>query len=83
MLVDNSFGNYRDCLGDVTYHPVMGVFLSHLRNQKADPALERYPDENYAREIQQLLSIGLYELNINGQNRKRNGELIPTYDLKL
>ncbi len=81
MLADNSFGNYRELLTDVTYHPVMGHYLSHIRNRKPDPARGRYPDENYAREVQQLFSIGLYELRQDGVfKRDRNGELIPTYD---
>tara|TARA_R110002049_G_scaffold27321_3_gene94430 strand:+ start:71861 stop:73846 length:1986 start_codon:yes stop_codon:yes gene_type:complete len=81
MLVRNSFGNYRQLLGDVTLHPVMGIFLSHLRNAKADPASGVYPDENYAREVMQLFSIGLYELLRDGRAKRNDaGELIPTYD---
>ena len=79
MLVRNSFGNYRDVLSDATYHPIMGVYLSHLRNQKSNGV--RFPDENYAREIMQLFSIGLYELRMDGRLRTdANGNLIPTYD---
>ena len=59
MLLAHAFGNYRDLLLDVTLHPVMGVYLSHLNNDRADPASGRFPDENYAREIMQLFSIGL------------------------
>ena len=81
MLLRNAFGNWRDLLRDVTLHPVMGYYLSHLQNRKADPAANRYPDENYAREIMQLFSIGLFELNPDGTRRKDgNGEDIPTYD---
>lgn len=81
MLLRNSFGNYRDVLMDVTRHPCMGRFLSHLRNRKANPAVNRYPDENFAREIMQLFSIGLYELESDGELRRDiNGDLIPTYD---
>ena len=64
MLVENAFGNYRDLLEDVTYHPVTGVYLSHMRNRKTNGT--RFPDENYAREIMQLFSIGLYELHLDG-----------------
>ena len=81
MLLRNAFGNYRSLLGDVTFHPVMGLFLSHLRNAKAEPGSGVYPDENYAREVMQLFSIGLYQLTQDGRNeRDDNGDLIPTYD---
>ncbi|MEM9826845.1 MAG: DUF1800 family protein [Planctomycetota bacterium] len=79
MLVRHSFGNYRDILNDATYHPVMGVYLSHMRNRKSNG--ERFPDENYAREIMQLFSIGLYELRADGAFKTdAQGEPIPTYD---
>ncbi len=81
MLVDNAFGNYRELLHDVTYHPVMGIYLSHIRNRKPIPSRGIYPDENYAREVQQLFSIGLYEMRQDGVFRRdKNGDLIPTYD---
>ena len=81
MLVSNSFGNYRELLEDVTLHPIMGVFLSHVKNPKGNPELNQFPDENYAREILQLFSIGLYQLKNNGVYRRdANGDLIPTYD---
>ena len=79
-LVKNAFGNYRDILFDVSTHPCMGEYLSHLKNQKADPEINRYPDENYAREIMQLFTIGLWELNIDGTRVMTNGLPIPTYD---
>ena len=80
-LYDNAFGNFRDLLFDVTMHPAMGFYLSHVNNPKADPATNRFPDENYAREVMQLFSIGLYELNNNGTRKKdTNGNFIPTYD---
>ncbi len=64
MLGRNAFGNYRDLLEAVTLHPMMGLYLSHMRNQKESG--NRVPDQNYAREVMQLLSIGLYELNPDG-----------------
>ena len=81
LLIRHSFGNYYDLLWDVTFHPVMGIYLTHVGNQKAIPELGLYPDENYAREIMQLFTIGLWELNPDG-TRKRDvqGEPIPTYD---
>jgi len=80
MLGRNAFGNFRTLLQDVTLHPMMGLYLSHLRNQKEDPSRGRVPDENYAREVMQLFTIGLYELNPDGTVRldSRN-EPIETY----
>ena len=66
MLSQNAFGNYRVLLESVAKHPVMGCYLSHLKNQKADEKTGRVPDENFAREIMQLFSIGLVELNMDG-----------------
>lgn len=66
MLGQRSFGTYRALLEAVTLHPIMGCYLSHLRNQKEDITTGRVPDENYAREIMQLFSIGLVKLNENG-----------------
>lgn len=80
LLLDHAFGNYRDLLLAVTLHPAMGVYLSHMGNQKADPETGRFPDENYAREIMQLFSIGLWELNPDGTRKLTNNLPIPTYD---
>jgi uncharacterized protein (DUF1800 family) len=81
MLVRHSFGNYGDLLLDTALHPAMGIYLSHAGNQKADPTIPRYPDENFAREIMQLFSIGLWELNPDGSRKlDTHGEPIPTYD---
>jgi len=81
VLARNAFGNYRDMLEEVTLHPAMGVYLSMLGNEKPDPMLNIRPDENYAREVMQLFSIGLVELNIDGtQKLDVNGQAIPTYD---
>ncbi|MEM0924572.1 MAG: DUF1800 family protein, partial [Planctomycetota bacterium] len=81
LMVEHAFGQYSELLTDVTYHPVMGVYLSHNRNRKTDLAASRFPDENYAREIMQLFTIGLYELEQDGRLKKdESGNLIPTYD---
>ena len=79
-LGNNSFGNFRKLLEDVSLHPMMGLYLSHLRNQKEDPTRGRVPDENYAREVMQLFTIGLHELNADGTVKldSRN-EPIDTY----
>ena len=80
-LVRHALGNFGDLLREVTFHPAMGWYLSHAGNQKADPSIPRYPDENYAREIMQLFTIGLWELNPDGSRKlTSNGEPIPTYD---
>ncbi len=81
MLAQNAFGNYRDLIEDVTLHPAMGVYLSMLGNEKPDPANNIRPDENYARELMQLFSIGLVELNADGSARlDGQNQPIPTYD---
>jgi uncharacterized protein (DUF1800 family) len=81
MLYKHAFGNFRDILYDVSLHPMMGFYLSHMDNPKADPARNIHPDENYAREIMQLFSIGLFELNQDGTRKvDSQGRDIPTYD---
>ncbi|MEM8616894.1 MAG: DUF1800 family protein [Pseudomonadota bacterium] len=80
ILSRNAFGNYRDLLGEITYSPAMAQYLTYFRNQKSDPRSGRMPDENYAREILQLFSIGLVELNMDGTiKRDANGREIETY----
>ena len=66
ILTLNAFGNFRDLLEAVTYSPAMAIYLTYLRNESADPVTGRVPDENYAREILQLFSVGLVELNADG-----------------
>ena len=84
VLAENAFGNYRDLLEQVTLHPAMGVYLSMLGNEKPNPALNIRPDENYAREVMQLFSIGLVELDIDGTEKLDSfGEPIPTYDQSI
>jgi uncharacterized protein (DUF1800 family) len=84
MLSQNAFGNYRTLLENVTLHPVMGHYLSMFKNRKPDDAGNIRPDENYAREIMQLFSIGLVRLNANGTVIDGNLAMagiqpIPTY----
>ncbi len=83
-LLTSSFGTYRQLLENVTRHPWMGLYLSALKNRKANISLNRFPDENYAREVLQLFSIGLWRLNPNGTQYLSNGidlgpdgEIIP------
>jgi uncharacterized protein (DUF1800 family) len=79
MLGNQGLGKYRDLLEAVSRHPLMGQYLSHLRNQKADPRTGRVPDENYAREVMQLFSIGLVALNNDGTVRSDGSGPIETY----
>ena len=80
MLGNDAFGNYRQLLEDVTLNPMMGVYLSILANDKGDAT--RDPDENYAREVMQLFTIGLNKLNADGSMQlDGSGKPIPTYGL--
>lgn len=80
LLNKHAFGNYRALLEDMALSPAMGIYLSHLRNRKEDAATGRVPDENFAREIMQLFSIGLHELNIDGAPKlDASGNPIETY----
>jgi uncharacterized protein (DUF1800 family) len=81
MLARNAFGDFRQLMQDVTLHPAMGVYLNMLGNQKPDAANNIRPDENYARELLQLFTVGLVELNADGTVRKgTDGVPLPTYD---
>jgi uncharacterized protein (DUF1800 family) len=81
LLNKNAFGNFRNLLEDVSLSTAMGYFLNTKGNQKEDPAKGRLPDENYAREIMQLFTIGLYELNLDGTEKiGADGRKIETYD---
>ncbi len=80
ILNRHAFGNFRDLLEDITLNPAMGQFLNTLGNSKADPKTGRVPDENFGREIMQLFTIGLFELNNDGTVRTSGGEPIETYD---
>ncbi len=78
LLGKDAFGNFRQILQDVTLSPMMGQFLSMLGNDKGNATTD--PDENYAREVMQLLTIGLWELNEDGtQKLDAQGQPIPTY----
>ncbi len=84
MLAENAFGNYRDLIEDVTLHPAMGVYLSMLGNEKPNPQSNIRPDENFARELMQLFSIGLVELDTDGSVRRDvQNQPVPTYDQSI
>lgn len=81
VLYQNAFGNYRDIMHEVTWHPAMGYYLSHMNNERSNEELNIHPDENYAREIMQLFSIGLYELNADGTIIEDGGGVpVASYD---
>ncbi len=81
MLLNDAFANFRTLLQDVTLSPVMGHYLNMADNDKTNAALGTSPNENYGREVMQLFSIGLYELNPDGsQMLDSTGAPIPTYD---
>jgi uncharacterized protein (DUF1800 family) len=77
MLGADAFGNFRQLLQDVTLSPMMGQFLSMQGNDKGNATTD--PDENYAREVMQLFTIGLWQLNNDGTLQLSNGQPIPTY----
>ncbi len=84
MLARNALGDFRKLLEDVTLHPAMGIYLSMLGNQKAVAGTNLRPDENYAREVMQLMAVGLVELNIDGSiKRDAAGQPIPTYNQEI
>ncbi len=79
-LNKHAFGNYRQLIEEVALNPAMGIYLSHMRNGKEDAETNRQPDENFARELMQLFTIGLYELNTDGTVRVgTDGNAIETY----
>ncbi|MBS0443009.1 MAG: DUF1800 family protein, partial [Proteobacteria bacterium] len=79
MLGDKGLANYRELIEAVSLHPMMGTYLTSIRNRKADPRTGRVPDENYAREVMQLFSIGLVELNDDGSVKQAGGVPKETY----
>ena len=80
LLAANAFGNYRTLLEGVTLSPAMGAFLNVKGNMKENVAAGRQPDENYGREVMQLFTIGLVQLNLDGtEKRDASGNKIETY----
>ncbi|MDP9600869.1 UNVERIFIED_ORG: uncharacterized protein (DUF1800 family) [Variovorax paradoxus] len=79
MLANGVTGNFRQLLEDVTLNPAMGFYLNTRGNRKEDNS-GRQPDENYAREVMQLMTIGLYQLESNGTVKTgADGQPIETY----
>lgn len=79
LLLDHAFGNYRDLLGAMTRNAAMGSFLSFIGSRKANPSTGQMPDENYARELMQLFTLGVYQLEQDGSVRTSNGVPLETY----
>ena len=80
-LEKHAFGNFRTLLEAVTLSSAMGSYLNTKGNQKSEPVTGRAPDENYAREVMQLFTIGLYQLNADGSLKlDATGKPIETYD---
>lgn len=76
----HAFGNYRQLLEAVALHPAMGYYLNMLGSEKEIPGAGTHPNENFAREVLQLFSIGLVRLNPDGSAILVNGQPAPTYD---
>ena len=80
LLLNHAFGNFRELLEQVTLNPAMGTFLSLDGSKKADPKKSSYPDENFAREVMQLFTIGLWKLANNGLPVSDiNNDPVPSY----
>ena len=79
ILSNNAFGNFRTLLDQVTLSTDMGVYLNMVSNPRADLTKNRHPDENFAREINQLFSVGLVFLNGDGSVQLQAGQPVPTY----
>jgi uncharacterized protein (DUF1800 family) len=81
VLLKDSFGNFRTLLEDVTLSPAMGDYLNMRRNDKANVSNGTHPNENYAREVMQLFSIGLNRMWPDGTLvLNSQGDIVPTYD---
>lgn len=79
VLLDNAFGNFRTILDKITTNAAMASFLTFLGNRKANAASGSVPDENYARELMQLFTIGLHRLNMDGTVVTSGGAPVETY----
>ena len=80
ILVNHAFGNFRDIIKEIAQNRMMAWYLTFEGNKKHKDGV--YPDENFSREIMQLFTIGLYELNMDGTHKMNpeTGDAIPTYD---
>lgn len=80
LLSTNAFGNYRDIIKAVTLSPGMGRYLNMANSNRALPGVGQSPNENYGRELMQLMTIGLNQLNQDGSLvLDSSGNPIPNY----
>jgi uncharacterized protein (DUF1800 family) len=79
VLADNAFGNFRELIERVSLNLAMGYYLTFINNKKANPTTGAQPDENYARELMQLFTLGLYNLNADGTLQLSGGNPVETY----
>ena len=79
ILMDNAFGNFRTLLEKIAGNAAMAMWLTFAYSLKANPATGTAPDENFAREVMQLFTIGIYELNLDGTLKLQAGKPIDTY----
>ena len=80
LMAKHAFGNFRTLMGDISRSPGMGLFLSHQGNKKYSSSSNTHPDENFARELMQLFTMGLWEMNQDGSMVKdSSGNPIPSY----
>ena len=79
LLEANAFGNYRTLMQQVSTNTAMGMYLTFRGSKKANPVTGSLPDENYARELMQLFTIGLVQLNLDGTAKLAGGATTPTY----
>jgi uncharacterized protein (DUF1800 family) len=79
VLADNAFGNFRELIERVSLNLAMGYYLTYVNNKKANPTTGAQPDENYARELMQLFTLGLYNLNADGTLQLSGGNPVETY----
>jgi uncharacterized protein (DUF1800 family) len=81
LLLQDAFTNYRTIMQDVTLSPAMGAYLNMVNNDKSNTLANTHANENYARELMQLFTLGLYELNADGSLQlDSSNKPIPTYD---
>ena len=81
ILRDNAFGNYRDIIKAMTLSPAMGRYLNMANNNKANAAKDTAANENYGREMMQLFTLGLYQLNADGSQVLGQNQIpVATYD---
>jgi uncharacterized protein (DUF1800 family) len=81
LLLQDAFANYRTIMGDITLNPAMGRYLDMVNNNKPSTTLGTHANENYARELMQLFTLGVYQLNEDGSIKNdTSGNPIPSYD---